>query len=101
MLFKVSVYPVGQDEAVDLLKRSGLACTFSTVGSVVEGEWDAVMATLGEIYRTVRSRHGRVYMTISALDQSGSAFGAGPGRLDRGSDPAAESESDSLGPGVG
>jgi uncharacterized protein YqgV (UPF0045/DUF77 family) len=101
MLFKVSIYPVGQDEAVDLLKRSGLACTFSTVGSVVEGEWDEVMVTLGEIYRTVRSKHGRVYMTISALDQSGSAFGAVSGPLDGENDPTTETESDSLGPGVG
>lgn len=75
MLFRVTVYPVGQNEAIEVLCASGLSCTPSMEGSVVEGDWDEVVATLGDVYRAIRAKHGRVYMKVDALDESGAAPG--------------------------
>lgn len=70
MMFRVSVFPTGQKEALDVLTQSGLPFTPSSAGSIVEGEWDDVVCALGDVYRAVREKHGRVFMRLDALDES-------------------------------
>ena len=83
MLFKVSVYPVGQSEAYHVLIESGLPFTASPDGSIVEGEWDEVVPTLGDVYRAIRQKHGRVFMKVDALDEEGASTEITAGRAGR------------------
>ncbi len=77
MLAQFSVFPVGADESLsgevakilDIIDKSGLSYKFTPMATIVEGEWDAVMALIKECRDTMRRSNNRVYVSIVIDDR--------------------------------
>ena len=76
MLAQVSIFPLGKGEsvskyiaeAVNEIDRSGLDYRITSMGTVIEGEWDPIMKLLKKIQEKMLKHSERVYMTI-AIDE--------------------------------
>ncbi|TCP48615.1 uncharacterized protein (TIGR00106 family) [Tamaricihabitans halophyticus] len=75
MLVAFSVSPLGGDsdgvaeavaEAVRVVRESGLPCETNAMFTLVEGEWDEVMAVLKRASEVVAARAPRVSLVIKA-----------------------------------
>lgn len=79
MLAQFSIFPVGAKEAlakdvakiVDLIDKSGLPYKVGAMGTVVEGEWNEIMALIGKCHRAMRRTNRRVYTSIVIDDRKG------------------------------
>ncbi|HOD67364.1 MAG TPA: MTH1187 family thiamine-binding protein [candidate division Zixibacteria bacterium] len=81
MLFQVSMFPTSTGKSsvsaevarvIDLIDRSGLPYKLGAMATVIEGEWEPVMALLNRARRMLRRRgHERVYMVITIDDRKG------------------------------
>jgi len=79
MIVEFSVVPVGQGEElarlvagiVDIIDRSGLSYRLTAMGTIVEGEWDDVLALIKECHRAMRRQAGRVLTHIAIDDRDG------------------------------
>lgn len=77
MVVEFSVIPIGQGEGlsgpvaavVDIVDRSGLPYRLTAMGTIVEGEWDDVLALIKECHRTMRRHSGRVLTHITIDDR--------------------------------
>ena len=78
MLANVSVLPIGKGvsmsayvaEAVDIVDKSGLDYRLTAMGTVIEGDWDSVMAVVKKMRDRVLKRSDRVYLSISIDDRA-------------------------------
>ena len=78
MLASVSIFPVGKGvsvgayvaEAVDIVDRSGLDYRLTAMGTVIEGDWDAVLAVVKKMRDRMLKRAERVYLTLSIDDRA-------------------------------
>lgn len=83
MLVEFSIIPVGGGESiggeiakiVDIVDKSGLPYRASSMGTVIEGEWDEVMSIIRECHETVRGDGLRVFTSLTVDDR--------PGKTDR------------------
>ncbi|MCJ7644457.1 MAG: MTH1187 family thiamine-binding protein [Candidatus Aminicenantes bacterium] len=77
MIAEFSVVPVGKGEelaelvagVVDIIDRSGLPYQLTAMGTLVEGEWDDVLALIKECHFKMRRRGARVLTRISIDDR--------------------------------
>ncbi len=85
VLLEFSMTPIGKGESVsryvarcvDLVDRSGLRYRLNPMGTVVEGEWDEVLAVVTKCYRRLSRDCPRVSVSIKIDARRGKA-----GRLD-------------------
>lgn len=51
--------------AVRIIKDSGLAYEMGPMTTVIEGEWDEVMAVIDRCFKDLQRDAGRIYMTLN------------------------------------
>ncbi len=81
MIVEFSVVPIGRGEELagpvarilDLVDRSGLPYQLTAMGTLVEGDWDAVMALVRRCHEAMRGETGRVLTHIAIDDRPGAA----------------------------
>lgn len=79
MLAEFSVVPVGMGESMGdqiakvlkIVDESGLPYKANPMGTVVEGEWDAVMALIKRCHQEVLKGSPRIVTSISIDDRPG------------------------------
>ncbi len=79
MLAQFSVFPVGSEESLskdvakilDIIDNSGLSYQFTAMSTIVEGNWDEVMALIKQCRDAVSESHSRVYTSIVIDDRQG------------------------------
>ena len=77
MIAEFSVVPVGKGEelaelvagVMDIIDRSGLPYQLTAMGTLVEGEWDDVLALIKECHFKMRRQGARVLTRISIDDR--------------------------------
>ena len=82
MLLEFSMFPIGQGESVgeyvarslEIIDRSGLPYRLNAMGTVIEGEWDEVMAVVRECHDRMSQDCDRIACTIK-LDWRRNATG--------------------------
>ncbi len=80
-----SIVPLGVGESVsehvaaclEIVRKSGLPHELTAMGTLIEGDWDAVMEVVGACHAAVRARATRVLTTVRIDDRE-----APPGRLE-------------------
>jgi uncharacterized protein (TIGR00106 family) len=85
MLVEFSIVPIGVSnsigdqlaEALKIVDASGLPYKINPMGTVVEGEWDEIMALIKKCHTTVMKTGRRAITSISIDDRPGH-----PNRLD-------------------
>ena len=73
MLAQVSIFPVGKGEsltkevslAVNEVDKSGLDYRLTSMGTIIEGEWDEVMKVITKMRDRLLESSTRIYLTIS------------------------------------
>ncbi len=81
MLVQFSIVPLGRGESIsgpvakilDLVDGSGLPYRLTPMGTIVEGEWDEVMALIGACHREALKGAPRALTTIIIDDRPGKA----------------------------
>ncbi len=79
MIAEFSVIPIGRGESlgatvariVGIIKKSGLPYSLNAMGTVVEGEWDDVMALIKECRAEALKDARRVLLNITIDDRPG------------------------------
>ncbi len=72
VLLEFAMYPVGKGESLspyvarslDIIDRSGLAYQLTPMGTILEGEWHAVMAVVTECFEAMRADCPRVEVAL-------------------------------------
>ncbi|MEW5747378.1 MAG: MTH1187 family thiamine-binding protein [Candidatus Thermoplasmatota archaeon] len=86
MLAEFSVVPIGKGESVSqyvaecirVVEASGLPYRLNPMGTVVEGDYDSVMAVVRECHMRVMGMASRVITTVKVDDRRGAS-----GMIDR------------------
>ncbi len=86
MLAEFSIVPVGSGpsigdsiaEVLSIVNDSGLPYKVNPMGTVVEGEWDEVMALIRQCHMAVMQHEERAVTTVSLDDRKGK-----PNRIDQ------------------
>lgn len=81
MLVQFSIVPLGRGESIsgqvarilDLVDGSGLPYRLTPMGTIVEGEWDEVMALIGTCHREALKGAPRALTTVIIDDRPGKA----------------------------
>jgi len=79
MLVQFSIFPVGAGESLsrgvakilDIVDKSGLSYRFTPMSTIVEGDWDEVMALVKKCRDTMRRSNNRVYISLTIDDRKG------------------------------
>jgi uncharacterized protein (TIGR00106 family) len=79
MLFSLTMFPIGEGkslcrpvaEVVEEVDRAGLRYQLTGMDTIIEGEWDEVLPVIRRAEERMRSKYGRVYMTIAIDDRVG------------------------------
>ena len=74
VLLEFAMYPVGKGESLspyvarslDIIDRSGLAYQLTPMGTILEGEWDEVMAVVKQAVDAVAAAAPRVSLVLKA-----------------------------------
>ena len=74
LLVEVSMSPLGKGESVgkyvarslDIIDRSGLDYRLNPMGTVIEGEWDAVFAVIKRCFERMHKDCNRISISIKA-----------------------------------
>ncbi|HSE59447.1 MAG TPA: MTH1187 family thiamine-binding protein [Nitrospiraceae bacterium] len=85
VLLEVSMSPLGKGESVgkyvarslEIIDKSGVAYRLNPMGTVLEGEWDEVMAVVKQCYERMRKDCNRISCSIKIDYRKGAI-----GRLD-------------------
>lgn len=72
VLLEFAMYPVGKGESLspyvarslDIIDRSGLAYQLTPMGTILEGEWNEVMAVVTECFEAMRADCPRVEVAL-------------------------------------
>jgi len=72
VLAEFSIWPMDKGEsvgayvarAVDIVDRSGLPYKLGPMGTCIEGEWDQVMAVIGQCYKALAADCRRITCTV-------------------------------------
>ncbi len=89
MIVEFSVVPIGKGEelaglvakVIDIVDACGLPNQLTSMGTIVEGEWDDVFALIKECHRKMRQEASRVYTHI-AIDDRERAKGRLSGKVE-------------------
>lgn len=79
LLAEFSIFPVGSDvslskyvaRSMDIIERSGLPYRVNAMGTVVEGDYNAVMALIKKCHMRMRKDNARVVTIIKIDDRKG------------------------------
>lgn len=80
MLAQVSMFPTDRRsdsvsaevaKVINLIDRSGLPYKMSAMSTVIEGDWEPIMALLNKARLMLRRSHKRVYISITIDDRRG------------------------------
>ena len=79
VLLEFSMTPLDKGESVseyvsrslDIIDQSGLPYRLNPMGTVIEGEWDEVMAVVGDCYKKMSSDCGRITCQVKIDARSG------------------------------
>ena len=79
MLAQMSLFPLGktsgmsQDVAkvIELIEKSGLPYQVTSMGTLIEGEWEEVIELIGRCRKKLLEQHERIYMVLKVDDQPG------------------------------
>lgn len=79
MLFEFSIIPLGAGSSIgdklatilDAVDKSGMPYKVNPMGTVVEGEWDEVMALIKRCHDKIMESSERAIITISIDDRKG------------------------------
>jgi len=79
MIVEFSITPIGVGEslsaylakALDIVDKSGLDYRLTAMGTIVEGDWDEVMALIKRCHEAVKERCNRVDTLIKIDDRKG------------------------------
>jgi len=52
--------------AVGVIRESGLPSRLTPMGTCIEGQWDEVMAVVGQCFQALAADSDRVYLTLTA-----------------------------------
>ena len=85
VLLEFSMWPMDQGESLspyvarslDIIDKSGLPYKLTPMGTVIEGEWDQVMAVVNACFATMKADCHRIHTHISMDYRAGKS-----GRLD-------------------
>jgi uncharacterized protein (TIGR00106 family) len=88
VIAEFSIVPVGKGEelaelvagVVDIIDKSGLSYQLTAMGTLVEGEWDAVLALIKECHLKMR-RHGARVLTRISIDDRQNAVNRLTGKV--------------------
>lgn len=77
MLIQFAMFPTGGTESasgevskiIDIIDRSGLPYKTSAMATVIEGEWEELMALINECRLKLRESNNRVYMVLTMDDR--------------------------------
>ena len=72
VLLEFAMAPHGQGESLsaavarilDVIDRSGVAYQLTPMGTILEGEWDDVMAVVGACFKTLQADCPRIAMNL-------------------------------------
>lgn len=89
VLLEFSMYPLEMGESVgeyvarslDIIDRSGLPYQLTPMGTILEGEWDEVMAVVAQCYRAMDADCNRIATRI-VVDSRTGASGRLKGKVD-------------------
>ncbi|RMF80865.1 MAG: thiamine-binding protein [Nitrospirae bacterium] len=89
VLLEFSMTPLGKGESVsayvarslDIVDRSGLPYRLTPMGTILEGEWDEVMAVVRECYERMRADCPRITCSIK-IDAREGARGRLEGKIE-------------------
>jgi uncharacterized protein (TIGR00106 family) len=81
MIAEFSVVPVGRGESLagpvarvlDIVDKSGLPYQLTAMGTLVEGDWDEVLALVRRCHEAMRGEAGRVSTHIMIDDRPGTS----------------------------
>jgi len=73
LLISFSIFPLDKGESVSpyvaraakIIRNSGVPSRLGPMSTSLEGEWDEIMAVVGDCLKELRKDCGRVYMTIT------------------------------------
>ncbi|MFH1700014.1 MAG: MTH1187 family thiamine-binding protein [Candidatus Zixiibacteriota bacterium] len=79
MIAQFTIFPVGAKESLskdvakilDIIDKSGLTYRFASMSTMVEGNWDEVMALIKKCRNSMRRAHNRIYLSITIDDRKG------------------------------
>jgi uncharacterized protein (TIGR00106 family) len=79
MLAQFSIFPVGAKESLskevakvlDIIDKSGLSYRFTPMATIVEGNWDEIMALIKKCHNKMKRTHNRIYTSIVIDDRKG------------------------------
>lgn len=79
MIAEFSVVPIGAGESVSpyvaeclkIVRDSGLRYEFTATATILEGDYDQVMETIGRCHKKVRSMTDRVMTSVRIDDREG------------------------------
>ncbi len=79
MLAEFSVYPLGKKEGlseevarfVKIVQESGLDYQLTSMGTILEGDWDGVMETIRKCHFALKEDFDRIETTVKIDDQVG------------------------------
>ena len=81
VLLEFAMYPLTKGESVsayvarslDIIDKSGLPYQLTSMGTILEGEWDEVMAVVTECYKTMSRDCDRVGTQIKIDHRAGAS----------------------------
>ncbi len=79
MLAQFSIFPVGAKQSLskdvaktlDIIDKSGLSYKFTPMSTIVEGNWENVMALIRKCHNAMKRSHNRIYTSIVIDDRKG------------------------------
>ena len=79
VLLEFAMYPVGKGESLspyvarslDIIDRSGIAYQLTPMGTILEGEWNEVMAVVTQCFEAMRADCPRVEVALKVDYRAG------------------------------
>ncbi|MGD0056838.1 MAG: MTH1187 family thiamine-binding protein [Methanomassiliicoccales archaeon] len=80
MIAEFSIIPIGKGESLSpyvaeclrIVRASGLSYQFTSMGTILEGDFDEVMKVIAECHKKLKGMSNRVSTTIKIDDRTGS-----------------------------
>ena len=80
VLLEFAMNPTGEGQSLsrhvarilDIVDRSGVSYQLTAMGTILEGDWDQVMAVVGECFRELQEDCGRISMNLKMDYRAGS-----------------------------
>lgn len=79
MLAQMSLFPLGKSSGlsndvagvINLIDKSGLPYQVTSMGTLIEGEWEEVMELITRCRTLLLTKHERIYLVLKVDDQPG------------------------------